>query len=166
MMVIQFSDIWTHVPWTVNHSDSAFSRWAWVSWSTVGFLPPLLLKGNLHGLVARFFRWLDILPVTQRAVSSHWQKRKALTPTRVAWPRLILFCPLPDSWWMGSYYLHTTSRMPVPHWLWQPYGIGQAIIFLPCYFHLSSIFFSSPNLSGQRLDVYHTSTHGVALVRI
>jgi len=27
-------------------------------------------------------------------------------------------------------------------------------------------FFSSPNLSGLRLDVYHTSTHGVALVRI
>jgi len=32
---------------------------------------------------------------------------------------------------------------------------------------LSSIFiFSSPNLSGHILDVYHTSTHGVALVRI
>jgi len=29
-----------------------------------------------------------------------------------------------------------------------------------------SFFFSSPNLSGRRLDVYHTSTHGVALVRI
>ena len=29
-----------------------------------------------------------------------------------------------------------------------------------------SSFFSSPNLSGRRLDVYHTSTHGVALVRI
>jgi len=27
------------------------------------------------------------------------------------------------------------------------------------------VFFSSPNLSG-RMDVYHTSTHGVALVRI
>jgi len=27
-------------------------------------------------------------------------------------------------------------------------------------------FFSSPDLSGRRLDVYHTSTHGVALVRI
>ena len=26
--------------------------------------------------------------------------------------------------------------------------------------------FSSPNLSGQRLDVYHTSTHGVALVQV
>ena len=33
-------------------------------------------------------------------------------------------------------------------------------------FFLSSIFFSSPNLSGRRLDVYHTLTHGVALGRI
>ena len=33
-------------------------------------------------------------------------------------------------------------------------------------FYLSIFFYSSPNLSGRRLDVYHTSTHGVALVRI
>jgi len=26
------------------------------------------------------------------------------------------------------------------------------------------LFFSSPNLSGRRLDVYHTSSHSVALV--
>jgi len=33
--------------------------------------------------------------------------------------------------------------------------------------HISSLYlFSSPNLSGRRLDVCHTSTHGVALVRI
>ena len=34
--------------------------------------------------------------------------------------------------------------------------------------HISSsfFFFSSPNLSRRRLDVCHTSTHGVALVRI
>ena len=54
--------------------------------------------------------------------------------------------------------------------LWSPYVIGQTIIFLPCDFYLSFFllpsFFSSPNLSGRRLDVYHTSTHGVALVRI
>jgi len=52
--------------------------------------------------------------------------------------------------------------------LWSPYVIGQTIIFLPCDFYLlsSSSFFSSPNLGGRRLDVYHTSTHGVALVRI
>jgi len=42
-----------------------------------------------------------------------------------------------------------------------------AIIFLPCSFFLSFFFFfSSPHLSGHRLDVYHTSTHGLALVRI
>ena len=45
-----------------------------------------------------------------------------------------------------------------------------AIIFLPCSFFPSSffylLFFSSPNLSGRRADVCHTSTHGVALVRI
>ena len=53
-------------------------------------------------------------------------------------------------------------------YLWLPYVIGQAIIFLPCGFYLSSFFFlfSSPNLSGRRLDVYRTSTHGVVLVRI
>jgi len=35
------------------------------------------------------------------------------------------------------------------------------------YFHpVSSSFFSLPNLSGRRLDVYHTLAHGVALVRI
>jgi len=38
-------------------------------------------------------------------------------------------------------------------------------IFIPFLFS-SSFFISSPNLSGQTLDVYHTSTHGVALVRI
>ena len=51
--------------------------------------------------------------------------------------------------------------------LWSPYVIGQTIIFSCCFFLLSSSsFFSSPNLSGRRLDVYHTLAHGVALVRI
>jgi len=52
--------------------------------------------------------------------------------------------------------------------LWSPYGIGQTIIFSSCrlFFLSSFFFFSSPNLSRRRLDVCHTSTHGVALVRI
>ena len=37
-------------------------------------------------------------------------------------------------------------------------------VLLSFFFFLS--FFSSPNLSGRRLDVYHTLAHGVALVRI
>ena len=51
--------------------------------------------------------------------------------------------------------------------LWSPYGIGQTIIFLPRgFFFILSFFISSPNLSRRRLDVCHTSTHGVVLVRI
>jgi len=45
------------------------------------------------------------------------------------------------------------------------YGTGQAIIFF-CHVISSSssiFFFSSPNLSHHRLDVYHTSAYGVAL---
>jgi len=37
-------------------------------------------------------------------------------------------------------------------------------VLLSSFFFL--LFFSSPNLSGRRLDVYHTLAHGVALVRI
>jgi len=35
-----------------------------------------------------------------------------------------------------------------------------------CFCPVVSFFFSSPNVSRRRLDVYDTSTHGVALVRI
>jgi len=47
--------------------------------------------------------------------------------------------------------------------LWN--GAGH-FIFALWFLSSSSFFFSSPNLSGRKLDVYHTSTHGVALVRI
>ena len=49
--------------------------------------------------------------------------------------------------------------------LWSPYVIGQTIIFSSWDFFLLLLllsFFSSPNLSGRRLDIYHTSTHDVA----
>jgi len=80
----------------------------------------------------------------------------------------------------------------VTHYLWPSYEIGLVsdiaifvlkrdaklqltnyeigfiiIIFCPVvsFFFLLS-FFSLPNLSGRRLNVYQTSTHGVALVQI
>ena len=67
--------------------------------------------------------------------------------------------PLPG--WMSQ-----GATKPGFSFLWSPYGIGRTIIFSCCGFCLSSSFFSSPNLSGRTLDVYHTSTHGVASVRI
>ena len=46
--------------------------------------------------------------------------------------------------------------------LWQPCIADADTIYLPCgFFYLSSSFFSS-NLSGRRVDVYCTSTHGMA----
>ena len=46
-------------------------------------------------------------------------------------------------------------------------GAGHYIFFpVVSFYLLLSSFFSSPNLSGRRFDVYHTLTHGVALVRI
>ena len=59
-----------------------------------------------------------------------------------------------QTWWI------THHHMLIHVFLWSPYVIGQTIIFSCC----DLFFFSSPNLSGRRLDVYHTSTHGVALV--
>jgi len=54
---------------------------------------------------------------------------------------------------MSLSYTHFTEKWI---YLWPPY-------FLSCGCFL---LLSSPNLSGRRLDVYHTSTQGVALVRI
>jgi len=65
-------------------------------------------------------------------------------------------------------FLLSASRFFISCLLWSPCGIGQTIIFSYCglffFYLLSSSFFSSPNLSRRRLDVCHTSTHGVALV--
>jgi len=66
-----------------------------------------------------------------------------------------------------QYKIKQFSEFDTTGLLWLPYVIRQTIIFLPCGFYLlSSFFFSSPNLSGRRLDVYLTFTHGVTLVRI
>ena len=55
--------------------------------------------------------------------------------------------------------------IPLYQYLWSPYVIGQTIIFSCCgLFFFFFLFFSSPNVSRRRLDVCHTSTHGVALV--
>jgi len=48
--------------------------------------------------------------------------------------------------------------------LWPPCVADADIIFLCGFFLL--LLFSSPTLSGRRVDLYHTSTHGVTVVRI
>ena len=63
--------------------------------------------------------------------------------------------------WCG--YAHTVKVVIVTATLCN--RAGHYILAL--WFLSSSIFFYSlPNLSGRRLDVHHTSTHGVDLVQI
>jgi len=47
---------------------------------------------------------------------------------------------------------------------WNKAGHYIFALWFLSFFLLSFFFISSPNLSGRRSDVYHTSTHGVALV--
>ena len=70
----------------------------------------------------------------------------------------------------SSNLLLSVNSLNCGRFLW-PTSVADAdIIFCSCGVYLSSSFFfllfSSPILSGRRLDVYHTSTHDVALVRI
>ena len=59
---------------------------------------------------------------------------------------------------------HKAFCIDVMFFLWLPYVADANIIFSSCGYFL--LLFSSPNLSRRRLDVYHTSTHDVALVGI
>jgi len=116
-------------------------------------------------------RWL-MISLTERRLAVLFKALPLWLPLMRRWQ-----LPSADIWGLprSLYHVVMTDRrrsvviiqIAVHHcyFLWPPYGIEQAIIFLPCGF-FPSIFFSSPNLNGQRLDVYPTSTHGVALVRI
>jgi len=79
----------------------------------------------------------------------------------------VLFIVVVSSCWPYEFaVLHcvTVSWSLVNKWLWLPCLADADIIFLSCGFFY--LLISSPILSRRRLDVYHTSTHGVALVWI
>ena len=62
---------------------------------------------------------------------------------------------------MACTYYKTTIKMT----LWPPCVADADIIFSSCGFFFLLLLFSSSNRSGRRVDVYHTSTHGVSLAR-
>ena len=65
--------------------------------------------------------------------------------------------------WHAPTYFIAICSLSSNYSLWPPCIADADIIVLSCFFFF---FFSLPNLSGHRLDVYHTSTHGMALVQI
>jgi len=79
------------------------------------------------------------------------------------WPRWLIMAAL---WNRAGHYIFC-PLVSSSFFLWPPYVIGGhyifALWFLSIYLSIYLLLFSSPNLSGHRLDLYHTSTHGVAL---
>jgi len=63
-------------------------------------------------------------------------------------------------------FIQRVSLLFVMAALWNRAGHYIFALWFLSSFFLSFFLISSPNLSGRELDVYHTSTHGVALVRI
>ena len=64
---------------------------------------------------------------------------------------------------IGPYHFWTSNNFFMVA-LWNRETIYIFILFLSS--SSSFFFFSLPNLSGRKLDVYHTLAHGVALARI
>ena len=112
------------------------------------------------------------LPLFSHAFHHQALKEPTFNTVYKSFTAILALCPSPHQQWiiqvsMGTQIVYSCLSV----YLWPPYGIEQAIIFSLCGFfylsiHLSSSFFSSPNLSRHRLDVCHTCTHGVALLWI
>jgi len=66
--------------------------------------------------------------------------------------------------WVLSHWAHFTVLRFI--FMVAIYNRADHYIFALWFLSIFYLFYSSPNLSGHILDVYHTSTHGVALVAI
>jgi len=101
--------------------------------------------------------------------------------TRLHWSQAEKMFRWEDAWSLAAEADRAqTGGLSVEHRLREPICAAQDVNILTdwyscvhetiLYFHpvvcSSSSFFSSPNLSSHRLDVCHTSAHGMALVRI
>jgi len=109
----------------------------WFSSSTYSGRKSLWISGTgFHGP--------DALPVIQPTVPTHCWKLEALTTIRENHPPL------------AAHHFFTHCLLV---WFY-------CSLFMAAHDFFFFFFFPPPNLSGRRLDVYHTSTHGVALVQI
>ena len=76
----------------------------------------------------------------------------------------------PSRWALAHILVMVAVWNRADHYIFMPWFVMVALCnradhYIFMLFLLLS-FFSSPNLSGRRLDVYHTLAHGVALVQI
>jgi len=130
---------------------------------------------RLQGMVVRELVKCRQVLMTQgetHATSQIWISREIIAPdqsvkslsatTQATGYHHCLITNYASALWVGIWKSLWVQSQFYCTFLWLLYGIGQAIIVLPCGFYLSFflLLFSSPNLSGHRLDVYHTSKRG------
>jgi len=65
-----------------------FSRWTWVSWFPLGFLPVIVLQEKLWRYMAQLFTGWMSCPSRNQQCQNHWRKPNALIPIRkiTHWP--------------------------------------------------------------------------------
>ena len=160
------------VAWSICHTSQPFKndwtdRDAIELWTSVGSRNHVLDGDQIPHANGKFWGGKD-RPIVKYRDTQLWavQKRLNRSRCRVGSRKHVL-----DRVQIGATWRIRVNRPCTggdATFLWSPYGIEQTIIFSCCglFFFLLSSFFSSPNLSRRRLDVCHTSTHGVALVRI
>jgi len=125
-----------------------------------------LTDAHLHH-PPKFFYGPDALPGAQTTVSKRQLIYHNYNCSTDKIQAIALFTATKILWqWQckDTNYNQCLMYLDLPTSLWPPCVADADIIFLSCFFLLG--FISSPNLSGRRLDVYHTSTHSVVLVQI
>ena len=145
-------------PTSRNGSQPNFARCLAVSWAgtlCIHFWGLLSPQGILPG--AKFtlrpnlaFSYIGIV-ITRHSSSGRQPNFAALSRQRHQYS-----AGRPWRWALAHILVITALWNRAGHYIFALW-----FLLLPCFF-----FFSSPNLSRGRLNVYHTSTHGVALVRI
>jgi len=143
------------------HHSSELQRWSLVVMKSV----TSLVTSELISRHATAGSYRVVCPVS--VLVGHVRCWYAPSEISDSWSR----CGTSTSLQSNSYVsqsTHVSSQYTLASLLWPPSVADANIIFLSCgfFFLLLLSFFSLPNLSRRRLDAYHASTHGVALVRI
>jgi len=147
------SHIQKHLPHLNSHSQSkpGFSGSPQFPSSIYSGTAPFWISGT--GLYR-----LDAFPITNQSSTGKNMYTSSLFHT---------VCPYPlctDN--LTPCHYHYLCNEVMSHFMATIMNRAGHYIFALWFLSSSSIFFSSPNLSGRRMDVYHTSTHDMVLVQI
>jgi len=132
---------------SLTEGQPNFARCLAVSWAATLYIYIYIFGGSCP--LTEFRHVQNSLYTSKSCVLLHWQRYCTALQQRAS----AKLCGVVQGMELHNFrrgrHLYSAGRRP------SPWALAHILVL-----------FSSPNLSGRRLDVYHTSTHGVALVRI